>query len=45
MISSVLFFSGLATHFISPRIQVAALFFAAALFFVAIFILLRMPTA
>jgi hypothetical protein len=45
MLSSVLFFSGLATHFISPRIQVAALFFATVLFLVAVFVILGTPTA
>ena len=45
MLSSVLFFSGLATHFVSVRIQAAALLLAAGLFLVAIIVLLRMPIA
>ena len=45
MLSSVLFFSGLATHFISVRIQAAALLFATVLFLVAVIVLLRMPIA
>ena len=45
MLSSVLFFSGLATHFVSVRIQAAALLLATGLFLVAIIVLLRMPIA
>ncbi len=45
MLSSVLFFSGLATHFVSHKIQVITLLFATVLFLVAVFVLLGLPTA
>jgi len=45
MLSLVLFFCGLATHFTSARIQAATLVFATVLFLVAVFVLLGMPTA
>ena len=45
MLSSVLFFSGLTTLFVSVRIQAAALLFATGLLLVAVTVLLRIPIA